>query len=342
MNTTVNSISSSLLIAPYLLNIFFGSFLWVMGNLGCIGNMLVFRSRTFRKRAYAIYLFSTAVADCHYFNFVLLTRILQNGFRIPLMNDYLVICKLRQFSTFWGNIVSFTLFSFAITNRLLSVQRSITYRQWSNRVSLSYKMVILIPLFWLLLIGHRLILYRVKNGVCGPLEGFYDYYDNYFQVLFSSLSSTVVMVILTFLLIKSVRIVASQRIVPVNGKPIKIKPKSSMINQMDAQLTKMLVIESIIAVITYLPYAIQLTYSNITQTSYKTPLQIAWESVFIELIHLLNYVFFGTSFYVSFISNVGFRRKIKQLLKINKHTQSTNRTVTLLRRPFTIQLQSQH
>ncbi|CAF4270702.1 unnamed protein product, partial [Adineta steineri] len=125
MNTTVNSISSSLLFAPYQLNIFFGSFLWVMGNLGCIGNMLVFRSRTFRKRAYAIYLFSAAVADCHYFNFVLLTRILQNGFKMPLMNGYLVICKLRQFSTFWGNIVSFTLFSFAIIDRLLSVQRSI-------------------------------------------------------------------------------------------------------------------------------------------------------------------------------------------------------------------------
>ncbi|CAF1128073.1 unnamed protein product [Adineta steineri] len=337
MNNTTSVISASLLIAPYQLNIFFGSFLWIMGNFGCIGNMLVYRSRAFRKQSYAVYLFSVAVADCHYFNFVLLTRILQNGFRIPVMNRYLVICKLRQFSTFWGNIVSFSLFSFAIIDRLLSVQRSNTYRQWSNRVSVAYKMIILIPLFWLLLIGHRLILYRIKNGVCGPPDGFYNDYDNYFQVIFSSLSSTVVMAILAYLLIKSVRDIANRRVVPMNSISANISQKNSMLKDMDAQLTKMLVTESIIAVITYFPYAVQLTYSNITQTWYKTPLQIAWENVFIELIHLLNYVFFATSFYVSLISNVGFRRKIKQLLKINKHIQSDGQTITFRRDATMIQ-----
>jgi len=124
MNNTTTSISYSLLIAPYQLNIWFGSFLWITGNLGCFGNMIIFRSETFRKRAYSIYLFAAAVGDFHYFNFVLLTRILQYGFQISLMNRYTVICKLREFSTIWGNVVTFTLFSFATIDRLLSTQRS--------------------------------------------------------------------------------------------------------------------------------------------------------------------------------------------------------------------------
>jgi hypothetical protein len=124
MNTTVSSINSALLAAPYQLNIWFGSFLWITGNLGCIGNIIIFRSRSFRHRAYSIYLFAAALADFHYFNFVLLTRILQNGFQISLMNRYIVVCKLREFSTIWGNVVSFTLFSFATIDRLLSAQRS--------------------------------------------------------------------------------------------------------------------------------------------------------------------------------------------------------------------------
>jgi hypothetical protein len=124
MNSTGPNINDALLAAPYQLNIWFGSFLWIIRNIGCIGNILVFRSPSFRKRAYAIYLFSAAIADFHYFNFVLLTRILQNGFQIPLMNGYLVVCKLRQFSTIWGNVVGFNLFSFAIIDRLLSAQRS--------------------------------------------------------------------------------------------------------------------------------------------------------------------------------------------------------------------------
>jgi hypothetical protein len=124
MNTTTTAINSALLAAPHQLNIWFGSFIWIMGNIGCIGNMMVFRSRTYRKRAYSIYLFSAAIADFHYFNFVLLTRIIQNGFQYSLMNRFTIICKLRQFSTIWGNVVGFSLFSFAIIDRILCTQRS--------------------------------------------------------------------------------------------------------------------------------------------------------------------------------------------------------------------------
>ncbi len=85
---------------------------------------MVFRSRTFRKRAYSIYLCAAAIADLHYFNWVLITRILQDGFQIPLMNGSTIICKLRQFSTVWGNVVGFSLFAFAIIDRILSTQRS--------------------------------------------------------------------------------------------------------------------------------------------------------------------------------------------------------------------------
>jgi hypothetical protein len=122
--TITSSISSALLAAPYQLNIWFGSFLWIIGNIGFLGNIIVFRSESFRKRAYSIYLFSAAIADFHYFDFVLLTRVLQKGFQIPLMTRYLVVCKLREFSTIWGNVVGFNLFAFAVIDRLLSAQRS--------------------------------------------------------------------------------------------------------------------------------------------------------------------------------------------------------------------------
>jgi len=124
MNTTTTTINSALLAAPYQLNIWFGSFLWITGNIGCIGNMMIFRSRAFRDRAYSIYLFYQALADFLYFNFVLLTRVLQKGFQIPIMIRYDITCKLRQFVSVWGNQVSFTLFTFATIDRILSAQRS--------------------------------------------------------------------------------------------------------------------------------------------------------------------------------------------------------------------------
>jgi hypothetical protein len=205
------------------------------------------------------------------------------------------------------------------------------YRQWSNRVSLAYKMIIITPIFWFLLTGHRIIFYRIEDGVCGPPGGFYEYYDNYFQVIFSSLAPAVVMSILAYLLIKSVRGVIKRRVAPVVNIPTISTPKVSIINQMDTQLTIMLILESLITIITYVPYATQLIYSNVTQYWSKSPLQIAWENAMIELIHLFSYIFFGTSFYVSIISNAGFRRKLKQLLKIKKRNQVKDPNVTNLR-----------
>ncbi len=113
MNTTTTTINGALLAAPYQLNIWFGSFLWIAGNIGCIGNMIVFHSPSFRARAYSIYLFSQAMSDFFYFNFALLTRILQKGFQIPIMIRFDAICKFRQFVSLWGNQISFTLFSLA-------------------------------------------------------------------------------------------------------------------------------------------------------------------------------------------------------------------------------------
>jgi hypothetical protein len=192
-------------------------------------------------------------------------------------------------------------------------------------------MVIIIPFFWFLLLVHRIILYKIEDEVCGPHTGFYQYYDNYFQVIFSSLSPAIVMSILAYLLIKSVRSVARRRIVPVNGMPTIVISNKSMIHQMDTQVTRMLILESLITIITYLPYAIQLTYTNITEEWYKTSLQGAWESVFTELIHLFSYLFFATSFYVSIISNIGFRRKLTQLLKMKKDDHCRDQTAIVLR-----------
>jgi len=192
-------------------------------------------------------------------------------------------------------------------------------------------MVIIINLFWFLIFGPRIILYRIADGACNPPGGFYEYFDNYTQVLFSSIGPVVAMSILAYLLIKSVRGVVRRRIGPANDMPPITISNKSMIHQMDTQLTMMLLLESLITVITYVPYATQLTYANITQNWYKTPLRLAWENLFTQLIHLFSYIFFATSFYVSLFTNLGFRRKFKELLKMKKNNESQDTTVTVIR-----------
>jgi hypothetical protein len=122
---TSSTISNTILEMPSLANIWLGTFLFIMGNLGCIGNVLVLQSQTFRNRAYTIYLFSEAISDFFLMNLVLLTRVIEKGFGIPVYDSsYVSICKIRQTSAYYFQLTSFTLFSFATIDRILSTQRS--------------------------------------------------------------------------------------------------------------------------------------------------------------------------------------------------------------------------
>ncbi|CAF3491026.1 unnamed protein product [Rotaria sp. Silwood1] len=323
MNTNTSSVSNALSAAPYQLNIWFGSFLWIAGNIGSLGNMMVFCSRSFRNRSYSIYLLSKSMTDFLYFNFVLLTRILEKGFEIPINNRYDIMCKLRQFVSCWANQVSFTLFSFATIDRLLSTQRLNKYRRWSNRISLAYKLSITCLFFWFLLIGHRLILYSIRNGICVRLLGFYANYDIYFEVIFAGICPPIVMSVLAYLLIRNIRNVIQRQIVSRNNtSSITIRNRPTL-QQLDSQLTLMLILQSIITIITYVPHAVELIYTNLSQNWSKSCFQRAEEKVLVEFANLLSYTFFVSSFYISIILNNGFRRHIKNLFQRRKINDPT-------------------
>lgn len=146
--TTVLRASSStadiLTTMPYLVNIWIGTFLVVMGNIGCVGNIIVFHSATFRKQAYTVYLFAETISDFFVINLVLLTRMIEKGYGIPVYTTrYEYICKIRQMSSYYFVLTSFTLFTFATLDRILSTQRSnckciaIFHTQKENRLHCS-------------------------------------------------------------------------------------------------------------------------------------------------------------------------------------------------------------
>ncbi|CAF2049860.1 unnamed protein product [Rotaria magnacalcarata] len=336
MNDTASSYSSILTAVSYQLNIYFGSFLLVAGNLGCMGNIILFLSPTLRERAYSIYLLWEAISDFLYFNFVLMTRVLQYGFKIPILTRYDVLCKLRQFLTDWSNQVSFSFFAFATIDRLLSTQRANKYRQWSNRADLALKICLICVFVWLLLFGHRLILYSATKGACIPLPGFYAYFDAYNEIFFKAICPPIVMIGLAHLLIRSVRGVIQRKVGLSDSKLPAIVACRSTIDQIDSRLTLMLILQTIIALITYIPFAIQLIYSNITQHWPKSTLRNAQESVFAQLTHLLSYTFFATSFYISIITNVGFRRQIKKFFKKSRLNDRSTNTNAAFRADLTI------
>lgn len=184
-------------------------------------------------------------------------------------------------------------------------------------------MCIASALFWMLFYCHRLILYNINEGSCSPQPGLYDDFDGIIEVIFKGVCPPLVMVTLAFLLVRSVRSAVRRRVVPNDKRIADISSRQSSLEKMDSRLTMMLMLQSIIASITYLPLATNLIYWQCTQHLPRSKLQSAEDRVYAEVSHLLSYVFFASSFYVSMISNAGFRRRIKHFFSKSQHSNDT-------------------
>ncbi|CAF3832575.1 unnamed protein product [Rotaria sp. Silwood1] len=278
-NMSSNIIDPTLLLIPYQLNIYLGLFIFITGNISWIGNIIVFSSRNFRGRACSIYLIAESYFNFLYFDYVLVIRMIQKGFRLPIINRYDVVCKIRQFLSQYTHQVAFTLITLATIDRLLSTHRSI---------------------------------------------GFYAKLDMYFEAIMSGVCPPTVLLILGCALLRNVRQVGHRRVMPTSTSSRAPAVNLSYIQQMDAQLTKMLLLQSFVAIPSFFPFGAQNLYSSITEDWYKSPLRIAWENVFIELIRLFSYLFYSTSFYVSFFTSRGFRKAVFQVLRIELFQKPTD------------------
>ena len=198
---------------------------------------------------------------------------------------------------------------------MLSIPLPVEYRRWSNRVDLAYKMCIVCPLFWLLCFGHRLVLYRGSNGKCAAMGGLYASIDSYAEASLTAMGTPIMMITLGCLLFRSVHDVTHRRIVPSEGGGPVILVRRTMFPKLEGRLAIMLMSQSLIAVVTRVPYASEVIYSNVTQSWPKSPMWKAIEDVVIETIRLFSYTFFTTSFYISLISNQSFRHKIKKIFR---------------------------
>lgn len=173
-------------------------------------------------------------------------------------------------------------------------------RRWSNRVSLAYKLVPTAYLFWLLSVGHRLIFYSISTGTCVGLPGIYTRYDKLFETIMSGLCPPTILCILGILLIRSIRNVMHRQVAPTVDTIDNMYFNRPVLNQIDTQISFMLLMQTLVAIPSFLPYGGELLYTNLSQDWYKTPIRRAWEAVMIETIHLLSYLFFGVRYGTSY------------------------------------------
>lgn len=179
---------------------------------------------------------------------------------------------------------------------------------------------------WFLLVSHRLFLYSSSTGKCIAQPGLYEKYDAYFEVIVSGIFPPIIVILLGCALLHNVRQVVQRRIVPATIAIPNPPTQSSSIEHIDSQITKMLFLQSLVAIPSFLLYGAQITYSSVTEGWYKSPEFSAWETIFVEFIRLGSYVFNATSFYISFLTSRSFRRTFFRLLHLRCFRNQTTLT----------------
>ena len=170
-------------------------------------------------------------------------------------------------------------------------------------------------LFWIFVTGHRLILYTNSSGSCWSQEGPYMVFDTFLDVSLSGVGSPLLVIILAIMLWISIRSVTKRHAARNAVGPATITiPGQTPNQQVDLQVTIMLLMQSILAIINYVPYAVYILYYMFTDGWDKSALRVAWEDVIIAFIRLSSYLFAAGTFYISILSNRSFREQLMNSL----------------------------
>ena len=171
-------------------------------------------------------------------------------------------------------------------------------------------------LFWILVCGHRLIFYTNSSGYCWSQEGAYLAFDTFLDVSLSGVGSPLVVIVLAFILGKNIRSIIKRQARRNTVAPATLPSIQSHNQQLELQLTIMLWLQSILAIINYVPFAVYILYYMFTSEWNKSPLRVAWEGLIIAFIRLSSYLFAAGSFYISIVSYSSFREQFKSSFKI--------------------------
>jgi hypothetical protein len=146
--TMSSAIVNSLKLATNQSTIYGGFFLFIIGTIGNVLNIIIFTSlKTFRETSTAFYLRVTSGVNIFQLIVGLLTRILITGYNIDPTKTSEFLCKARIFTLTTTMLISFTCKCFAVIDQYLSLTNR--WRHLCN-VKVAICLVIFSSLLWCL------------------------------------------------------------------------------------------------------------------------------------------------------------------------------------------------
>jgi hypothetical protein len=266
------------------------------GVFGNIFNILIFTRPSLIKNPCSMYFMSSSIANLITLFFGLLTRYLNDGFRIDVISTNLAFCKIRYFLLHGSLVLSSWFTVLAGIDRYCISSFDAHRRQLSN-VKNARRLVALTTLIVSALYAQIFGVFTIQQLVSGPYcyaqPGAYRIFYDFFYFATYSFTPPIAMIIVGLATVHNIHRIR-RHITPMstnttNGNPL---------TKRDRQMIKMLLIQVIFTVILTLPIAVQKLYSTFTQNEVKGAYQLAAENFIAQLMRQFSFINSSASFYV--------------------------------------------
>ncbi|CAF1479215.1 unnamed protein product [Adineta steineri] len=311
--STLNNISVEI-------NAIFPIILLIAGTFGHICNAIIFSKRSQRTNPIAVYFLCGTIPNIIVVYLGVLIRYFQDNENIDPVNNNLIACKIRSFLIYLSFSLSNWYILLATVDRYL-ISSDNNSRRLLSSVKNAYRAIGIVTIVSILLYCHILILYTIQTfpnasnhlqNYCYPQRGSYRIFsDTQLLIQFSLLPPILMCIFITFI-IKNIH--ASHKRI-ANAV---VAQHHARIKKRDIQLTKMLILQVIIAIVCSLPLAVSQLMTTMTLTWTKTPLRLTIEAFFSLMARQLAYMNCSISFYIYTLGGSQFRLEIRQI--INKIT----------------------
>ncbi len=309
------------------LNIYVGIILFILGIIGCLWNILIFRHRSFRISSCCTYMLIGSMASLIQLFFGLLVRILTEGFQVDWTLTNIAWCKIRNYTTQCASLTALSCLVWTAMDRFFSTCRQIKWR-YLNSVYFAKQVCLLTLIFWMLISIPTIIYTKPMEATkaCTISSSIWSGISIYFFTLFCyGIFPWFFMSLFGLFALKNLRQYHRQR---VNPLPIVVVTRMA---RLDHQLTSMLFLQIIYSIISSIPYCVEDIYSNLTQTTMKTPYRQAQENIAHQIIRLAFYLNYISLFYVNYLSSPIFRRISKKALRnLFKRKNDVSRDITVI------------
>jgi hypothetical protein len=259
----------------------------------------------------------------------LTTRIIDEGFKLNLVyNNTNIFCKIRNYLVYTLFSISSWLFVLASLDRFFAINQSALKRQFYCSYKMAFKLTTLTIIICILIHIHMLIFfgyyyalnpYGVSKLTCTmtPILA-YDIFYAFFILISYSLLPPFLMSIISLLTIKNFR--QSRR--KINSLTIFTLSKIMRTRRDTNQLIKVLSLQIFILILFTIPHSIYWLYFVFTSSynSTKSNLRREYEKLALNIVRILLYINYGSSFYIQMIISKTCRQEfIKFLQKIFNH-----------------------